>query len=153
MVAKRPYLRKCKASIRLLLPKVQTPKGSIVALDAEDGVQSTDVTLWALDYIKEAGYTPMLYGYKGYLTSSYDLSRIAKKYQLWMAEYPDYEVTPYPNYNYFPSFENIGIFQFTSTYVAEGLDGNVDLTGITDNGYTKNNQPQQTHQLLRKVKK
>ena len=84
----------------------------------------------------------MLYGYKGYLTSAYDLSRIAKKYQLWMAEYPDYEVTPYPNYNYFPSFENIGIFQFTSTYVAGGLDGNVDLTGITDNGYTKNNQPE-----------
>lgn len=130
-----------KQVLDYFLPKVQTPKGSIVALDAEDGVQSTDVTLWALDYIKEAGYTPMLYGYKGYLTSSYDLSRIAKKYQLWMAEYPDYEVTPYPNYNYFPSFENIGIFQFTSTYVAGGLDGNVDLTGITDNGYTKNNQP------------
>ena len=131
-----------KQVLDYFLPKVQTPKGSIVALDAEDGVQSTDVTLWALDYIKEAGYTPMLYGYKGYLTSSYDLSRIAKKYQLWMAEYPDYEVTPYPNYNYFPSFENIGIFQFTSTYVAGGLDGNVDLTGITDNGYTKNNQPE-----------
>ena len=153
MVAKCPYLRKCKASIRLLLPKVQTPKGSIVALDAEDGVQSTDVTLWALDYIKEAGYTPMLYGYKGYLTSAYDLSRIAKKYQLWMAEYPDYVVTPYPNYNYFPSFENIGIFQFTSTYVAGGLDGNVDLTGITDNGYTKITNQKQTHQLLKKVKK
>ncbi|WP_240076606.1 LysM peptidoglycan-binding domain-containing protein [Enterococcus faecalis] len=131
-----------KQVLDYFLPKVQTPKGSIVALDAEDGVQSTDVTLWALDYIKEAGYTPMLYGYKGYLTSAYDLSRIAKKYQLWMAEYPDYVVTPYPNYNYFPSFENIGIFQFTSTYVAGGLDGNVDLTGITDNGYTKNNQPE-----------
>ena len=131
-----------KQVLDYFLPNVQTPKGSIVALDAEDGVQSTDVTLWALDYIKEAGYTPMLYGYKGYLTSAYDLSRIAKKYQLWMAEYPDYEVTPYPNYNYFPSFENIGIFQFTSTYVAGGLDGNVDLTGITDNGYTKNNQPE-----------
>ena len=70
-----------KQVLDYFLPKVQTPKGSIVALDAEDGVQSTDVTLWALDYIKEAGYTPMLYGYKGYLTSSYDLSRIAKKYQ------------------------------------------------------------------------
>ncbi|ARV03953.1 LysM peptidoglycan-binding domain-containing protein [Enterococcus faecalis] len=131
-----------KQVLDYFLPKVQTPKGSIVALDAEDGVQSTDVTLWALDYIKEAGYTPMLYGYKGYLTSAYDLSRIAKKYQLWMAEYPDYEVTPYPNYNYFPSFENIGIFQFTSTYVAGGLDGNVDLTGITDNGYTVTDKPE-----------
>ena len=140
MVAKRPYLRKCKASIRLLLPKVQTPKGSIVALDAEDGVQSTDVTLGVRLYQRGWIYTDAL-RIQGYLTSSYDLSRIAKKYQLWMAEYPDYEVTPYPNYNYFPSFENIGIFQFTSTYVAGGLDGNVDLTGITDNGYTKNNQP------------
>ena len=69
---------KCKASMGTFLPKVQTPKGSGVALDAEDGVQSTDVTLWALDYIKEAGYTPMLYGYKGYLTSSYDLSRMQR---------------------------------------------------------------------------
>ena len=31
--------------------------------------------------------------------------------------------------------DDIGIFQFTSTYVAGGLDGNIDLTGITDNGY------------------
>ena len=56
-----------KQVLDYFLPKVQTPKGSIVALDAEDGVQSTDVTLWALDYIKEAGYTPMLYGSKGIL--------------------------------------------------------------------------------------
>ncbi|EMW5646276.1 LysM peptidoglycan-binding domain-containing protein [Enterococcus faecalis] len=117
--------------------KSTSVSGTLDAINV-DGVGNE----WALDYIKEAGYTPMLYGYKGYLTSAYDLSRIAKKYQLWMAEYPDYEVTPYPNYNYFPSFENIGIFQFTSTYVAGGLDGNVDLTGITDNGYTKNNQPE-----------
>jgi LysM repeat protein len=31
--------------------------------------------------------------------------------------------------------EGVAIYQFTSTYVAGGLDGNVDLTGITDNGY------------------
>ncbi|MDT2472523.1 LysM peptidoglycan-binding domain-containing protein [Enterococcus avium] len=124
-----------KRVLDYFLPRVQTPKNSIVALDAEDGFQSTSVTLWALDYIKKAGYTPMLYGYKSYLTSSFDLQTIANKYQLWMAEYPNYQVTPYPNYNYFPSFDNIGIFQFTSTYTANGLDGNIDLTGITDNGY------------------
>ncbi|NOJ61882.1 hypothetical protein, partial [Arthrobacter sp. 260] len=44
-------------------------------------------------------------------------------------------VTTVPNYGYFPSFDNVGIFQFTSTYRAGGLDGNVDLTGITDSGY------------------
>lgn len=118
------------------LSEVQTPKGSIVALDYEAGSTNTATLLWALDYIRDAGYTPMLYGYKSFLMSHIDLSQIASHYQLWLAEYPDYNVTIVPNYGYFPSFDNVGIFQFTSTYRAGGLDGNVDLTGITDNGYT-----------------
>ncbi|MGQ5376819.1 LysM peptidoglycan-binding domain-containing protein [Lacticaseibacillus paracasei] len=117
------------------LPEIQTPKGSIVALDYEAGSTNTATLLWALDYIRDAGYTPMLYGYKSFLMSHIDLSQIASHYQLWLAEYPDYNVTTVPNYGYFPSFDNVGIFQFTSTYRASGLDGNVDLTGITDSGY------------------
>lgn len=127
--------------LNYFLPKVQTPKGSIVALDVESGGQNTDVIMHALQRIKDAGYTPMVYGYKNYLQASTDLQRIANSYELWLAEYPNYEVTPEPNYNYFPSFDNVGLFQFTSTYVAGGLDGNVDLTGITDNGY-KNGNPE-----------
>lgn len=117
------------------LPRMQTPKQSIVALDVESGQQNTAVVDHALNRIKQAGYTPILYGYKGYLQSHVDLASLAKKYPLWLAAYPDYNVTVKPNYNFFPSFDNIGIFQFTSTYVAGGLDGDVDLTGITDNGY------------------
>ncbi|NME43210.1 1,4-beta-N-acetylmuramidase [Lactobacillus agilis] len=117
------------------LPKVQTPKDSIIALDVESGMQNTQVIAYAIQRIKDAGYTPMVYGYKNYLLAHTDLSYLAKLCQLWLAEYPDYSVTPHPNYNYFPSFDNIGIFQFTSTYVTGGLDGNVDLTGITDSGY------------------
>lgn len=121
------------------LPRVQTPKRSIVALDVESGQQSTAVVDYALNRIKQAGYTPVLYGYKSYLQSHVDLASLAKKYPLWLAAYPDYNVTTKPNYGYFPSFDNVGIYQFTSTYVAGGLDGDVDLTGITDNGY-KNGQ-------------
>lgn len=117
------------------LPRVQTPKRSIVALDVESGQQNTSTVDYALSRIKQAGYTPVLYGYKSYLISHVDLASLAKKYTLWLAEYPDYSVTTKPNYNFFPSYDNIGIFQFTSTYVAGGLDGDVDLTGITDNGY------------------
>lgn len=117
------------------LPKVQTPKQSIVALDVESGQQNTSTVDYALNRIKQAGYTPVLYGYKGYLVNHVDLASLAKKYPLWLAEYPDYNVTTKPNYNFFPSYDNVGIFQFTSTYVAGGLDGDVDLTGITDNGY------------------
>lgn len=121
------------------LPKVQTPKKSIVALDVEDGTPNTEAVLYALDRVEKAGYTAVLYGYKNFLLNHVDLARIAKQYPLWLGEYPDYNVTPEPNYNYFPSFDNIGIFQFTSTYIAGGLDGNIDLTGLTDVGYKNGN--------------
>lgn len=117
------------------LPKIQTPKRSIVALDVESGQQNTAVVDYALTRIKQAGYTPVLYGYKSYLVNHVDLASLAKKYPLWLAAYPDYNVTTKPNYSFFPSYDNVGIYQFTSTYVAGGLDGDVDLTGITDNGY------------------
>ena len=125
--------------LNYFLPKVQTPKGSIVALDVESGAQNTAAIDHALQRIKDAGYTPVLYGYKNFLANNTDLHYLASKYTLWLAEYPNYQVTPQPNYNYFPSFDNVGIFQFTSTYVAGGLDGDVDLTGITDNGYKGGN--------------
>lgn len=117
------------------LSRVQTPKQSIVALDVESGQQNTGTVDYALNRIKQAGYTPVLYGYKSYLVNHLDLASLAKKYPLWLAAYPDCNVTTKPNYVYFPSFDNVGIYQFTSTYVAGGLDGDVDLTGITDNGY------------------
>lgn len=118
-----------------LLPRVQTPKQSIVALDVESGAQNTDTVRYALNRIKQLGYTPVLYGYKSYLVNHVDLASLAKKYPLWLAAYPDYNVTTKPNYSFFPSYGNVGIYQFTSTYAAGGLDGDVDLTGITDNGY------------------
>lgn len=125
--------------LNYFLPKIQTPKGSIVALDIERGAQNTAVIERALRQIKNAGYTPVVYGYKSFLVNNTDLHRLAKNYVLWLAQYPSMYVTPNPNYNFFPSFENIGIFQFTSTYVAGGLDGDIDLTGITDNGYKGGN--------------
>lgn len=121
------------------LPKVQTPKGSIVMLDVESGNPDTGSVLYALKRVQDAGYTAVLYGYKNFLVNHLDLHSIARQYPLALAEYPDYNVTKHPNYNFFPSFENIGIFQFTSTYNAGGLDGDVDLTGITDNGYKNGN--------------
>jgi len=135
-----------KAMLDYMLPKVQTPKGSIVALDYEDGASgdkqaNTDAIMYALKRIKDAGYTPMLYGYLNYFNAHVYLSQISGTYKLWLGEYPDYNVTTKPNYNYFPSWENVALFQFTSTYIAGGLDGNIDLTGITDNGYTNSDNP------------
>lgn len=124
------------------LPKVQTPKGSIVALDVESGNPDLASVEYALQKVQDAGYTAVLYGYKSFLINhlgSAGLQEIASQYPLWLAEYPNYNVTPEPNYNYFPSFINVQMLQFTSTYVAGGLDGNVDFTGITENGYKDGN--------------
>ncbi|MGF2053626.1 GH25 family lysozyme [Vagococcus fluvialis] len=135
-----------KMTMDYFLPKVQTPKGSIVALDFESGASSnktanTDTIIYGMRRIQEAGYTPMYYSYKPFTMQYVDYKRITKEFpnSLWIAAYPDYNVTPKPNYNVFPSMDDIAIYQFTSTYIAGGLDGNVDLTGITDNGY-KNGQ-------------
>ena len=124
------------------LPRVQTPKGSIVALDVESGTPNADAVKYALNRVQQAGYTAVLYGYKGFLVNhlgTAGLQDIAKSYPLWLAEYPDYNVTKEPNYNYFPSFDNVQLFQFTSTNIAGGLDANVDFTGITENGYKGGN--------------
>lgn len=117
------------------LPKVQTPKNSIVALDVESGSPTTSAVEYALGRIKSAGYTPLLYGYLNFLKAHLDLSTIADNYPLWLAEYPDYQVRTSPDYNYFPSYKNVHLFQFTSMYKAGGLDGDVDLFGITKSGY------------------
>ncbi|EMF0394589.1 LysM peptidoglycan-binding domain-containing protein [Enterococcus hirae] len=138
-----------KHTMEYFLPKIQTPKGSIVALDFEHGASSdrnanTETILYGMRRIKQAGYTPMYYSYKPFTLQYVDYQRIIKEFpnSLWIAGYPSYNVTPEPLYNYFPSMDGVAIWQFTSTYIAGGLDGNVDLTGITDNGYTNSDKPQ-----------
>lgn len=130
------------------LPQVKTPKGSIVALDYEGGASgsmsaNTDAILTGMRRVKAAGYTPMYYSYKPYTLAHVDYKRILKEFpnSLWIAAYPNYSVTPSPLYGCFPTMDGVAMWQFTSTYVYGGLDGNVDLTGITDNGYTKNTNP------------
>lgn len=134
--------------LNTFLPQVQTPKGSIVALDYESGASAdkqanTNAILHGMRMIKAAGYTPMYYSYKPYTVANVYADQIIREFpnSLWMAAYPNYAVTPAPNYNVFPSMDGVAIYQFTSTYIAGGLDGNVDLTGITDNGYTKHDNP------------
>lgn len=131
-----------KTTMDYFLPKIQTPKGSIVALDFEHGASSnkqanTDTILYGMRRIKQAGYTPMYYSYKPFTLQYVYYQQILKEFpnSLWMAAYPNYNVTSKPVWSVFPSMEGVAIYQFTSTYVAGGLDGNIDLTGITDNGY------------------
>lgn len=137
-------ISKAKQCMDYFLPRIQTPKGSIIALDYEDGASAsvsanTDAILYGMNRIKQAGYTPIYYSYKPYTLAHVDYKRILAEYpnSLWIAAYKDYSVTTVPDYRYFPTMDGVAQWQFTSCYRAGGLDGNVDLTGITQNGYRK----------------
>lgn len=126
------------------LPKVTAPKGSIVALDYESGASgnktaNTDAILYGMRRVREAGFTPMYYSYKPFTLQNVEYQRINSEFpnSLWIAAYGQNVVGASPNFNYFPSMDGIAIWQFTSNYIQGGLDGNIDLTGITDNGYGK----------------
>ncbi len=131
-----------KQCLNYYLPRIKTPKGSIVALDYEDGASgsieaNTDAIIAGMQQIKNAGYTPMYYSYKPYTLAHVDYKRIIQKFGtcLWIAAYPDYLVRSTPYWGTFPSMDGVAIWQFTSTYIRGGLDGNIDLTGITHKGY------------------
>ncbi|KHJ56511.1 endolysin [Lacticaseibacillus rhamnosus] len=137
-----------RQALDYFLPRIQTPKGSIVALDYEDGASgsveaNTDAIIYGMQRIAQAGYTPMLYSYKPYIVAHVDYNRVLSQFpnSIWVAGYPDYQVRALPLYSYFPSLPGVAIWQFTSTHALGGLDGNVDLQGVTDNGYSK--QPAQ----------
>lgn len=133
-----------KQCMDYFLPRIQTPKGSIVALDYEDGASAsvsanTNAILYGMRRIADAGYTPVYYSYKPYTLAHVDYKSILAEYpgSLWIAAYKDYSVTTTPDYAYFPTMGGVGMWQFTSCYRAGGLDGNVDLLSITQNGYRK----------------
>lgn len=135
-------IAEAKQMLDYYLPRVQTPKNSIVMLDVEPSSSTdtsfkptTEAIVYALNRISAAGYTAVLYGSRNFLKFNIDLQTISNSDPLALAAYPNYKLTKVPNYSIFPSFNNIAIYQFTSTYLSSGLDGDVDLTGITKNGY------------------
>lgn len=134
------------------LPKIQAPKGSIIALDYEDGASwdknaNTEAILAGMREIKAAGYEPTYYSYKPYTLAHVDYNRILAEFpdSLWIAAYPDYNVRSEPYWGVFPSMPGVTLYQFTSHYknIAGGLDGNISLApnghDITMSGYTNGN--------------
>lgn len=135
------------AMLNYFLPRLEQPHGAIVALDYESGATynveaNTDNILFGMRKIRDAGYTPVLYSYKPYLNAHIDVNRVVAEFpdSLWVAGYQP-GLNTMPNYNYFPSMNGVAMWQY-SDYGGQ-QDMNVDLTGITFNGYAQNTQQQQ----------
>lgn len=136
--------------LNYFLPRLQQPKGSIVALDYEAGASwsvegNTDAILTGMRQIRDSGYTPMLYSYRPYLLAHVDVNRVLAEFpnSLWVAGYQN-GLSVWPNYANFPSMPGVAIWQY-SDYGGQ-QDLNVDLTGITRNGYGQQPQAQPKQQ-------
>lgn len=114
--------------------------------DYEDGASgdkqaNTNAVLAFMDRCAQAGYKPIYYSYKPYTLKNIDYQQIIAKYpnSLWIAAYPNYEVTPDPVWSIFPSMDGVRWWQFTSTGIAGGLDKNVVLL---DDDETETKKPE-----------
>ena len=128
-----------KQMLDYFLPRLQQPKGAVVALDYESGASgnveaNTDNILSGMRQIKNAGCTPVLYSYKPYLLAHVNIGRVLAEFPncIWVAGYQS-GLSTTPNFDYFPSLDGVAIWQY-SDYGGQ-QDLNVDLTGITYNGY------------------
>lgn len=149
------------------LPQIKNacPKGSIIALDCESGygnnVQgNTNAVISAMDVIRKVGYTPMFYSYKGYANVHFNINQIGNAYpnKVWVAGYP-YTNGTYPApMEYFPSMNNVAIWQYSDHgrgVNSKPIDYSIDLLGITKNGYAKGNpnKPDNSTPVIQEGKK
>lgn len=75
----------------------------------------TDIAVTFCEKVKQAGYTPMVYGSVSWLENKLDYNRI-RDYKIWVAQYNS--VCQY-DYDY-------NIWQYTSQGKVDGIDGDVD---------------------------
>lgn len=104
--------------------------------DYEDGASgdkqaNTNAVLAFMDICKSNGFEPIYYSYKPYTLANVYVDQITAKYpnSLWIAAYPNYDVTPHPVWEIYPNMSHTKWWQFTSTGISGGLDKNVVIVG------------------------
>lgn len=115
---------------------------------------NTNAVIAFMDRCSQAGYKPIYYGYKPHTLAHIDYHQIIAKYpnSLWIAAYPNYNVTPAPVWSIFPSMDGIRWWQFTSTGIAGGLDKNVVLLDDDDTIQSNDLKGEETMDFLFNIK-
>ena len=131
------------------------PQGSYLATDWEQDVNNntngsvaanTNAITSFMDTVHDGGYNPMLYSSEWLLKNKVDTNKISEKYPnaLWVAKYKTNGREDNPDYNYFPSMDNVAIWQYTQNWRGQNVDGNVNVVPLsnkttTDTNNTSNN--------------
>lgn len=120
---------------------VGLPKGSYLACDWETGSgnvtnqgyeASADAILAFLDAIVAAGYKPLVYSGKSLLTNNVNVKKITAKYGtcLWVASYKTMNRQDTADFGWFPSMDNVAIWQFSSNWYGLSVDANITLIDL-----------------------
>lgn len=131
---------------------VGLPKGSYLACDWETGSgnvtsqgydASANAVLAFLDVIVAAGYKPLLYSGKSLLTNNINVKKITAKYGtcLWVASYKTMNRQDTADFGYFPSMDNIAIWQFSSNWYGLSVDANITLIDLKSDMTAPKPQP------------
>lgn len=131
---------------------VGLPKGSYLACDWETGSgnvtnqgyeASANAVLAFLDVIVAAGYKPLLYSGKSLLTNNINVKKITAKYGtcLWVASYKTMNRQDTADFGYFPSMDNIAIWQFSSNWYGLDVDANITLIDLKSDATAPKPQP------------
>lgn len=122
------------AEANFFLSNLPSKPVNYLVCDYEDNASgdveaNTQAILAFMDACAGKGYQPIYYSYKPYTLANVNYKAILAKYpnSLWIAAYPNYEVTPTPVWEVYPTMEGIRWWQFTSTGIAGGLDKNIAI--------------------------
>ena len=131
---------------------VGLPKGSYLACDWETGSgnvtnqgyeASANAILAFMDTVATAGYKPLLYSGKALLTNNVNVKKITAKYGtcLWVASYKTMNRQDTADFGYFPSMDNIAIWQFSSNWYGLDVDANITLIDLKSDVPSIKQQP------------
>ena len=120
---------------------VGLPKGSYLACDWETGSgnvtnqgyeASANAILAFMDTVATAGYKPLLYSGQALLTNNVNVEKITAKHGtcLWVASYKTMNRQDTADFGYFPSMDNIAIWQFSSNWYDLDVDANITLIDL-----------------------
>ena len=126
------------------------PQGSYLATDWEQDVNNntngsvaanTNAITSFMDTVHDGGYNPMLYSNEWLLKNKVDTNKISEKYPnaLWVAKYKTNGREDNPEFNYFPSMDNVAIWQYTQNWRGQNVDGNVNVVPLSNKTNTNNN--------------
>ncbi|WP_300123067.1 GH25 family lysozyme, partial [Lactobacillus sp.] len=128
------------------------PQGSYLAADWEQDPNnninggreaSANAITSFMDTVHNGGYNPLLYASASVLKDNINTSKVTNKYpnSLWVASYKYNSGTRQdnPDYNYFPSMDNVAIWQYTDNWRGQNVDGNVSVIPLSNNTANTNN--------------